>query len=183
MALDVFRRGMAGARSIGKKWVHKVSAAPVNAVAATLTTAVSGTNNDMDYTAKVKGVSGNSITIAYVVAGLSTALSVSVTGTAITVNVATDGAGAATSTAAQVKTAIDASPAASALVSVANSASNNGTGAVAAMGATALANGVNGTVGLAWEHRFYGGYVYLAANDNGNRINDANWVKWSTAAA
>lgn len=69
------------------------AAAPVNAVVATLTTALSGANNDLVYTAKRKGTYGNGITVAYVDPGLpSQALSVSVAGKAITVNLAT-GAG------------------------------------------------------------------------------------------
>lgn len=111
-------------------------------VKAVLTTALAGANNDMTFTADTAGAGGNAITVAYVVAGLSTSLSVAVVGTAITVNVATDGAGAATSTAAQVKTAIEASGPAAALVDVANAGGNDGTGVVAALAATPLAGGV-----------------------------------------
>lgn len=113
-----------------------------SSIAATLTTALAGANNDMTYTADVAGSGGNAITVAYVVAGLNTALSVGVVGNAITVNVATDGAGAATSTAAQVKTAVDASAPASALISVANAGGDSGAGVVTAMAATALTGGV-----------------------------------------
>lgn len=109
--------------------------------AATLTTALAGANNDLSYTAKTAGASA--ITVRYVVAGASTPLTVSVSGSDITVNVATNGSSAATSTATQVKTAIDGNGPASALVSVANAAGNDGTGVVAAMGATALTGGVN----------------------------------------
>ena len=56
--------------------------------------------------------------VKHVVAGTNTALSVSVTGSDITVNLATDGNKDPTSTAADIKTAIDASAAASALVAV-----------------------------------------------------------------
>ena len=68
-------------------------AAPVNAVASTLTTSLTGANNDMVFTAKRKGAYGNGITVAYVNPGTpSAALSVAVVGKAITVNLAT-GAG------------------------------------------------------------------------------------------
>ena len=68
-------------------------AAPVNAVAATITTSLPGANNDLVFTAKRKGVYGNEITVAYVDPGTpSAALSVAVVGKAITVNLAT-GAG------------------------------------------------------------------------------------------
>lgn len=74
--------------------------APVNAVVAALTTSLSGANNDLVYTAVTKGAIGNSTTIAYTNPGTpSSALSVSVTGSAITVSLAT-GAGTA-----QVETA------------------------------------------------------------------------------
>jgi hypothetical protein len=75
--------------------------------------------NDLTYTALIAGTAGNSITITHVVAGANTPLSVSVTGTAITVNLATSAGSAATSTATQVAAAIAASAAASALVTVA----------------------------------------------------------------
>lgn len=66
------------------------AAAPVNAVASTLTTALTGNNNDMVFTAARKGVVGDSTTIAYVNPGTpSAALGVVVAGTAITVNLAT----------------------------------------------------------------------------------------------
>jgi hypothetical protein len=108
---------------------------------ATLTTALTGTNNDLTYTARAGGTPGNSVTVAYVVAGLNTALSVTVAGSAITVNVATDGAGAATSTANQVRTAVLASAAAMALVSNVTLAEAAGTGVVTALAATALTGG------------------------------------------
>lgn len=114
---------------------------------ATLTTACAGTNNDLVYSAKNRGTGGNSITVAYVVAGNNTPLTVSVSTNAITVNVATNGGGTATSTAAQVKAAIEASTPAAALVSVANNTGNDGTGVVAAFTAAALAGGTDYVVG------------------------------------
>lgn len=78
--------------------------------------------------------------IAYVVAGNNTPLSVAVATvsgiTTITVNVATNGGGAATSTASQVKAAVDASMAASALVT--DTLDGDGTGVVSAFAATAI---------------------------------------------
>lgn len=109
--------------------------------AAALTTALTGTNNDLTYTAKTVGASGNAITLTYVVAGVSTPLSVSVSGNAITVNVATDATSVATSTAAQVRDAVNASGPASALVTAANATGNDGTGVVTALAATPLAGG------------------------------------------
>ncbi len=112
--------------------------------AATFTTSLTGTNNDLTYTAKSASASGNTITLTYVVAGANTPLTVSVTDSAITVNVATNGSSAATSTAAQVKTAVDGSAPASALVSVANATGNDGTGVVTAMSVQTLAGGRTG---------------------------------------
>ncbi len=118
--------------------------------AATLTTALTGANNDMVFTAKNGGIAnsiyggtnGNAITVRYVDPGVETATEVvAVVGTAITVtlrNVST-----VLSTAAQVKTAIEASAAASALVTVANASANTGAGAVIALAATPLAGGLN----------------------------------------
>lgn len=108
---------------------------------ATLTTALAGINNDLIYTARTPGVSGNEITVTYIVAGISTPLSVTVSATAITVNVATDASGNPTSTAAQVAAAIAANGDANFLVTTANAAGNDGTGVVAAMGAAALTGG------------------------------------------
>jgi hypothetical protein len=262
-----------------------LAAAPVNAVASTLTTSLTGANNDMVFTAKRKGTYGDGITVAYVnPATPSAALSVAVVDKAITVNLAT-GAGtvqvetatvvaaggatsdgnlpvtvtsalfspavtvqvalddavqttadliatairaalaadatlntyfvfsgtgadvvmtrraayarandateniawtttlgvtavtnstnttagvvaAITSTAAQIKTAIDASTAAAALVTVANSGGDTGAGAVTALTATALASGVNGTDAEPWQQGVYSGYLYINTRDD-----------------
>ena len=115
--------------------------------AAAVSTSLTGTNNDITYTADAKAASGNNVTVTYVVSGNNTPLSVSVTGSAITVNVATDGSGNPTSTAAQVITAINGSAPASALVNVANAAGNNGSGVVTAMASTPLTGGRSQTIG------------------------------------
>lgn len=114
---------------------------------AVLTTALTGTNNDLTYTSVAMSLAANDITVRYVVAGASTALTVSVTGTAITVNVATSSGSAATSTAALIAAAIAASAPATALVTVANAAGNDGTGVVTALAATNLAGGRHDSVG------------------------------------
>jgi hypothetical protein len=110
-------------------------------VMATLTTAFAGSQNNLTFVAVKPGSQGNGITIAFVVAGLSTPLSVSVVGNAVTINVATDGAGAATSTAVAVRDAVVASGPASALVATSLKTGENGTGIVAALSATALSGG------------------------------------------
>lgn len=109
---------------------------------ATLSTNLDGDNNDLKFTSKLKGHFGNTIKVAYVDPDAANAkLAVTVSGTTITVSLATGANKAITSTASDVKAAIEAVPAAAALVSVANVAGNSGAGVVAAMAATALANG------------------------------------------
>lgn len=116
-------------------------------VPATLTTALTGTNNDLKYTARNSGLAGNSITLTYAVAGASTPLTVAVVGNAITVNVATNGSSAATSTAAQVAAAVAASAPANYLVKSENAAGNDGTGVVTALASTPLASGTDWVIG------------------------------------
>lgn len=102
-----------------------------------------GSNKDLTFTAKDAGAEGSQASIRYVVAGVSTPLSVTVSGRAVTVNVATDGASAATSTANQVLAAVNASPAASAVLTAALATGSSGVGVVAALSATNLAGGAD----------------------------------------
>jgi hypothetical protein len=114
-------------------------------VQATMITSLTGTNNDLAFTAVPAGRLGNWIIVRYIAPVTSNAaLGVVVTGREITVNLATNGSAQITTTAAQIKTAIEASAAASALVTVANAAGNNGSGAVTAMGDQDLADGEGG---------------------------------------
>lgn len=117
------------------------------ALPASLTTALTGTNNDLKISARQVGTGGNTIRVTYAVAGVSTPLTVSVSAKDITVNVATNGSSAATSTAAQVAAAIAASAAANALVVTENAPSNDGTGVVTALAQTSLAGGTDWTIG------------------------------------
>lgn len=151
--------------------------------AASLETALAGANNDLVFTARDEGPTGQQITVTYVVAGTNTPLSaatnepiegarveasvrddrllglfrsglgafrapspvtpttVTVQGTDITVQVATNGAGAATSTASQIKTALEASTDVMKLVSVALAPGNSGAGVVTALAKSSLAGG------------------------------------------
>lgn len=119
------------------------------ATAATLSTNLTGNNNDLTFTAVAVDATGNDITIAYVdPAAPSVALLVTVVGSAISVRLATDESSVITSTAAQVDAAIDALPAAAALVTPANKAANDGTGVVTAMAATPLTGGLTPTLTL-----------------------------------
>lgn len=70
----------------------------------------------VQYVANVTGASQNSIRVRYVVSGNNTPLSVSVSSLDITVNLATDGGGAATSKAFEIADAVNKNKAAGDLV-------------------------------------------------------------------
>ena len=133
--------------------VYKASAAGAdNVVAATLVV------QDITYTG-INSIffSGNAVSVAYTNPGaINSALSVSVTGNAITVSLATNGSAALTSTATQIAAAINASPAASALVTAA--VTGTGTNIETAAAAASLSAGVDYNDNSRWE-------VYGAALD------------------
>lgn len=119
-------------------------------VSATLTTSLTGTNNDLKFTSKASGAAfatGNDASVRYVVSGNNTPLSVSVSGTDITVNVATNGSGVATSTGTQVRDAVNGSAPASALVLAEHAAGNDGSGVVTALTKTNLSGGQDYVIG------------------------------------
>jgi hypothetical protein len=141
LSLRVRRNNARGISAyVGRAWANRKFSGIGNR--ATLTTALAGANNDLFYMAKVPGTGGNAITVTYVVAGASTALSVSVSVKAITVNLATSAGSASISTADDVAKAVRANAAASALVHVNRAPANDGTGVVVAMGAASLAGAV-----------------------------------------
>lgn len=129
----------AGKRAIGYIVIHAKNNY------ATLSTNLTGNNNDLVYTAVApySGTAGNAITVAYIdPAANDQALEVTVDGTDIVVNLATDSGGVITSTADDIKAAIALVPAAVALVgTVVDKAANDGSGVVTAMAETALAGG------------------------------------------
>lgn len=152
---------------------------PVNAVASTLQTALTGTNNDLVYTAAVKGAAGDDITIEYIDPAVETASeTVTVVGTAISVTLRS--VSGVLSTATEVKTAIEAEAEADALVTVANAGGNNGSGAVIALVATPLASGVNGTVGTKGELRADSSYLYLCLANN--TVSGTSWRRFSVGS-
>lgn len=113
-----------------------------------------GTNNDIHF-ADVRqdaGASDTAITVNFVQSGVNTARSITVNGTAITVNLATDAAGAvaATETAAAIGGAINANTQAAGLVLATYGAGVEGTGlgVVSASNAQSLTGGVNATLTL-----------------------------------
>jgi len=119
-------------------------------VQASLTTALTGDNNDLVFTAVPLGRLGNDVRIRYVdPAANSSSLSIAVSGRDITINLATNSGGAITTTGNSIRSAFNPvdnpqNAAAQALLTVANAAGNTGTGAVTAMGWTALTGGLGG---------------------------------------
>jgi len=96
---------------------------------ATGTTGVVGNNNAIAWTTKIDGP----VSIALVdPSDISQSLAITVTGSAISVSLATDGAGVITSTAAQIITAIEADEDANPMVLVGNYSTSTGAGVVVA---------------------------------------------------
>lgn len=122
---------------------------------ASLTTALTGTNNDLTFTSDAKADTGNSVRITYTNPNVaSAALAVTVSGSDITVSLGnTATAGTISSTAAQVRDAVNGHAAASALVDAANAPGNDGTGVVTAMPLTALTGGTSRFVGRPFRSR------------------------------
>jgi len=103
------------------------------AAAATLTIGDEASNTALTFSAVTAGSAGNRISVLLKTPNAnSAALAVTVSGTAITVSLATDAAGAITTTAAQIISAIAADPAASALVTASNTGASTGLGVVLA---------------------------------------------------
>ena len=86
---------------------------------------------------------GNGVTVALVAGPAGSPLAVSVSGSAVTVRLATDASGVVTTTAAQVVAALAATPAASAIVTASTYRGNAGAGVVAPAAATALTDNLN----------------------------------------
>lgn len=105
---------------------------------AAVTMVSAGANNDIDFVARMAGVNGNLISVAFVQA--ATALTVSVVGNAITVT----GNIAGGITANAVIAALRANASAMALVSCMNTAANDGSGNIDAIAATPLVGGLSG---------------------------------------
>jgi flagellin len=123
------------------------------AVASTVSVGTVLANNALTFTdaRQNAGASDPAVSVNFVVAGINTARSITVNGTAITVNVATDGLGgvAGTETASSIAAAIAANAQANALVTVTNTGASTGAGTVVSTGgAQTLTGGVNGVITL-----------------------------------
>jgi len=117
------------------------------ATKASLTTALTGTNNDLVWTAVNGGPQGNGIWIRYVdPAANNSPLEIDVADKGITIYLATNSSGVITSTATSVKTEVAAHPVAKLLVVGANASTNDGTGVVTAMPASYLTGGIGADV-------------------------------------
>ena len=142
---------------------------------ATHTTALSGTNNDLVFTARRGGSWGNDIRIRYVDPGApSVALSVTVDGFDITVTLATDGSSVITSTAAEVAAKVTADLFANQLVEVENASSNNGTGVVDDFAFANLAGGEYAVVQPAGTAADATNDHYLTDNDGDTELEVSN---------
>jgi hypothetical protein len=135
--------------------------APVSAVRATVDINPTGDDNGLTFTARQYGAGGNRISVQYLdPAANDAALSVSVSGLAIVVSLATGEAGAITSTAAEILAAIEASQAATEIVAVAIDAADSGegddgSGIVTEMARTHLADGAGTAIGEASPGALY----------------------------
>lgn len=132
--------------------------APAASAQATLNVNPTGDDNGLTFTAVAYGAAGNAISIAYIDPGTPEApLSVSVSGSAITVSLETDDTEPTPlilSTAAEVLAAIEADAAADALVTVAimtsdSGSGDDGSGVVTAMALDLLEGGTGTGVGTA----------------------------------
>lgn len=112
------------------------------AVKATLKTGLSANDNAITWEAVEAGVSGNNISIEYVEPNPNTALSVSVTGSKITITLGTDSSGI-TTTASQVITAVNDHFQAGSLVKGSNTGDSSGNGLMHTLGITNLYGGLN----------------------------------------
>lgn len=109
---------------------------------ATLTTSLTGANNNLLYTSVAKTDTANNITIKYTDPfNHNQSLNIFVSGQDINISLATDSNGTITTTASQIISAIQSNSAASALVTVANVSGSDGSGIVSAMAKTNLSGG------------------------------------------
>jgi hypothetical protein len=145
-----------------------------------LETNLTGDHNDLKWIHWLGGIPGNDVSVTYVDPGApSQALSISVSGKDITVNLATNGASAITSTAAQIASLANSLQKVKWLnVKVEMKTGNDGSGVVTAMSKTNLANGANPLKywDLLAEQDLVGIIVY---DDETNTFGDAGYCHLS----
>lgn len=152
----------------GRAAAKSGSAAPTFGSA---TTGVEANNNGITWTAKLAG-QGISINLQNP-NGNSKALAVSVSGLAVIVSLATDGAGAITSTAAQVIAAVNENARANVLLVGANTGASTGAGVVAAASAILVGSNVKKSAGDPVTEAFISGRLSWTANPSGVKTQDA----------
>lgn len=149
--MDIVARGLAAKLS---RLLLSGYGVPDDAAYATVNVNPTGNDNGLTFTALAPGVGGNEISIVYVDPEENdAALTVTVSGAAITVNLATSEVGAITTTAAEIKTAIEAHAVADTLVAVTILTSDTGTGddgsgVVTAMAEASLTGGAGTGIGV-----------------------------------
>lgn len=133
-------------RTVESSVIGLVGTAPNSegAIASSLILGSASGNNGVVLTAATAGELGNEISVRLVNPGTaSAALSVAVTGKAITVSLATNSSSQVSTTGAQLITALGASAAAAALVAASAVAGSTGAGAVTAQATTFLSGGLD----------------------------------------
>lgn len=150
---------------------------PLSNVQATLTTALTGADNDLVFTALQPGAAGNAISIRYIdPAENDVELSVVFNGSLISVTLATGVAGAIESTSSDIAAAL-----ASYFSSIENAGADDGTGVVAAMSATPLTGGVTGTgVNVAGRGSRFTNYGSGAIFKNSGTATAPEWEELAT---
>ena len=152
---------------------------PKKGAAAALTTAIGVAHAELVFTAKERGPDGNDITIEYVdPVEANAAVAVEVTGNAIEVLLVPGEGGAITTTANDIIAAF----ADNILVSVAQTADNDGTGVVTAMEATALAGGQDSTPAKKGDMYFDATNIYIAIDDIIATDDGSKWRKIAHSA-
>ncbi len=117
-------------------------------VQSTLTTALTGTNNDLTYVAVARGTAGDALSVEYIdPAGNNATLAAALVAGVLTVDLATDGGGAITTTSGDIVTLLSTAEF-SGSFTVANAAANDGTGVVTALAETSFAGGVDNAIPL-----------------------------------
>ncbi|EDY85339.1 phage tail sheath protein [gamma proteobacterium HTCC5015] len=133
-------------RTIATAVIGLVATAPAAFAGITATASIESTAADSTvvYTAATVGDAGNNITVQHIdPQDTDQALSISVTGSAITVSLATDSAGDIVSMADDIITAINAHATASTMVVASAATGEDGTGVTEASAVTSLENGEN----------------------------------------
>jgi hypothetical protein len=106
---------------------------------ASLTTALTGNNNDLTFTAQKSGTDGNSVSVKYTNAGGTQTLLITITGNDIDIRLRTT-SGTINSTSAEIQSAFYGDPGVMALIrSAAHASGNDGSGVVTALAKTNLA--------------------------------------------